>query len=163
MWQVLWSVVLLAAAALDVHQRRIPDWLSVGGAVLAVVWAVLDEPQTAALAMLGGLTALAIWGPVYLLGRRWPGAGAEGAFGLGDVKLGVLVGVVCRWPLAAPALVLALSTGSLAALALLLWQRRRGVYKRTATMAYGPYLALGGLATLWWTWAAERLALASPF
>ena len=70
--------------------RRWGVGLGAGGMALAIVLAALAGPKEAATAGVGGLAALALFGPIYLLGRRWPSAGPGGAFGLGDVKLSYL-------------------------------------------------------------------------
>lgn len=148
-WHTVWSAVLFTAAVIDWRERRIPDWLSLGGMALALAAAAGQGDQALATALIGGLTALLLFGPIYVLGRRRSQGRSPGGLGPGDIKLAVLVGLITRWPLAVPALLVGILAGGLAALAMLIWHLRRGTYTRDLTMAYGPYLAFGGLVALW--------------
>lgn len=149
-WRILWTAVLLLAAAFDLQRRYIPNWLTYGGIALGLVAAALagQEPLLAALA--GGGVSLLVWGLAFGLGMLWPGGRhMDGALGLGDVKLGTFVGVVCGWPAAVTALLIAMLAGGLAGLASIVWRLVRGRYQPGVSMAYGPYLVIGGLAGLW--------------
>lgn len=160
-WQPLaWSALLVLAAAYDWRCRRIPDWLTLAGAVAAFLVAAGEGRPHLGAALMGGLTALALFGPLYLLGLGWSRARgqAASALGLGDVKLALLVGVVCRWPAALPALLIGVLVGGVAALALLIWHLARGTYRHDLALPYGLFLALGGLAGLW----ADGLLLQLP-
>jgi leader peptidase (prepilin peptidase) / N-methyltransferase len=64
----------------------------------------------------------------------------RGAMGLGDVKLAGVLGALLGLPLVLYALLIGVCAGGVAALYLLLSRRS----KASGTMAYGPYLALGG-------------------
>ena len=77
---------------------------------------------------------------VYLLSR--------GHLGMGDVKLAGLIGLMLGYPAVINALVVGILLGAGAALILLATRRAN----RKSTMAYAPYLALGALFTMWWSW-----------
>lgn len=142
LWEVAWSALLVAVGLIDLRERRLPNLLTYGGTAVAVLVAVLEDSLPSAL--LGGSVALLFFGALYLLGRPW-----GGAFGLGDVKLAVLVGVISGWPVAVPALLLSVLLGGLVAAGIVVLQIAGGRYRPGTTMAYGPFLALGGLVALW--------------
>jgi prepilin peptidase CpaA len=78
-------VLLVMAAVSDVRFYRIPNWLTFGGMVFAIVYGTFAArtPMTGAMTALGGLgTGLAIMLPFYVLG----------IMGAGDVKLMAMVG-----------------------------------------------------------------------
>ncbi|HHX44228.1 MAG TPA: prepilin peptidase [Chloroflexi bacterium] len=129
---LLASALYAAITVIDFRVRRIPNPLVV--ALLAVgalqmLW--LGRP-TLASAALGLLVGGGIFVLLALLRR--------GAMGAGDVKLAAAVGWLVGFPLALTALFWGIIAGGVAALVLLI-TRRAG---RKDTMAYGPYLSLGG-------------------
>lgn len=68
----------------------------------------------------------------------------RGWMGIGDVKLALLIGLVSGPLLTVIGLWLGFVSGGLVAIALVLLGRKR----RRDTLAFGPYLALGGAAIL---------------
>lgn len=147
---LVWSFLLALAALSDWRRRQIPDWLTLGGSAAALLAAGWQGRPALGAALFGGLTALLLFGPMYVLGRGWRGSG-QPALGLGDLKLAVLVGLACRWPAALTALLVGILAGGLAALALLAWHLAHGSYHRHLALPYGSFLALGGLVGLWAT------------
>ena len=133
--------MLGSAASVDAVSHLLPNrllgttaiWLAACGAV-----AVLVNPGSIQDAFRAVLCALAV-GAIGLL-LAFIGSG----LGLGDVKLGALIGLWLGWH-GAPILVASLCTGiilgGLAAILLLL-TRRAG---RKSSIAYGPYLIAGAL------------------
>lgn len=134
-------------AAVDLRTHRVPNQVVLPA--LAVLTAVL------------GLWALAVGDAARLLGAVGGGAGValallalalatRGGLGLGDVKLGALVGVWSGWldPLGpAVVLVVAFAVGGAVALGALL-AGRAGPATR---VPFGPFLAIGAAAATWWT------------
>ncbi|MGI9117626.1 MAG: prepilin peptidase [Gaiellales bacterium] len=122
--------VLLPAAAIDLAWRVVPDTLVVLGVVAGLAVLALSAPHALgahiAAGLLGGVAALA----VALLAR--------GGFGLGDVKVIAMTGLVlgAALPLA---VVAALAAAGIASLPVLLL-RGRG-----ATLPLVPFLAAGAL------------------
>ena len=133
--------MLGSAASVDAVSHLLPNrllgttaiWLAACGAV-----AVLVNPGSIRDAFRAVLCALAV-GAIGLL-LAFIGSG----LGLGDVKLGALIGLWLGWH-GAPILVASLCTGiilgGLAAILMLL-TRRAG---RKSSIAYGPYLIAGAL------------------
>jgi leader peptidase (prepilin peptidase)/N-methyltransferase len=68
----------------------------------------------------------------------------ETAFGLGDAKLILLIGLLTGWPAVLSALLLGIIAAGIVA-AVLIVLRGRG-----ATYSYGPYLAAGAVVVLLW-------------
>ena len=117
--------VLVPAVAIDLRWRVVPDSLIVVGALAALVLTGAAAAHLIAAAV-GGVVALAL------------ALAARGGFGLGDVKLIALAGLVlgAALPLA---LAVAFGLAGVAALPLLAW-RGRG-----ATLPLVPFLAVGML------------------
>jgi prepilin peptidase CpaA len=98
--------IAAAACGFDVPTRRIPNWLTFGGAIAAFSFALLVAgPQACGQSVLGWAAGLAIFLPLFLLG----------GMGAGDVKLLACVGAWLGAPLAMwTALYAALAGGLLA-------------------------------------------------
>lgn len=130
------TAFLLTIAVVDLAIRCVPNRLvgalALVGGLTAV--AVLGVPLSRVLlgALVGGATLLAI----AVLGR--------GAMGMGDVKLAAALGALVGFPDVLPALAVGMVAGGIAALVLLI-TRRVG---RKDYMAYAPYLALGAWVIL---------------
>lgn len=130
------AVVLTIVAAFDLEQRRIPNRI-VGPAIAIVLVAQLALfPGEALQWVLGGLGA----GAVLFLPRLFK----ADAIGMGDVKLGVLLGVGLGGSVAT-----ALLLGSLASVPAALWiMATQGSAGRHQMIPLGPFLALGGVLAL---------------
>lgn len=68
------------------------------------------------------------------------------AMGLGDVKLGFLIGLALGWPAGVTSLFVAFLTGALVSSILILVRRKRF----GDSVPFGPFLSLGALASLFW-------------
>jgi len=161
--------LLAAAAIIDLRSHRIPNWLSLGGTLLALglYLALLGVGRDGLLTGLGGCAVgLVIFLPFYI----------KGGMGAGDVKLMAMAGTFLGPQHALLAAGLGLGTGSLMGLAVLLYRRgallmaRRYLSSVQCLASTGkwsyipptddepaaqrfPYAAaigLGTLATLWW-------------
>lgn len=140
------SLSLLVLASTDFERKRLPNKLMYPtvGLALAFAWAWPDRDVKHIVAgaglALGIAVALFAFGAVTgaLLGVR------ATAFGLGDVKLIVLLGLLCGWPAFFPALLYGVLSAGVVSVVLLLRGRSKSVF------SYGPYLILGGLVVLLW-------------
>lgn len=139
-----WMLVGVSAVDLDVH--RIPDAVTLPAypvtlaCLAACSWATDDWPAFwRSLAAGAGLVVAYL-----LLSRLAPGGQV---FGLGDVKLGGLLGLLLGW-FGWTAVVfgtyLAFLTGGVVALALLAGRR----VQRGTPIAFGPFLALGAVLAI---------------
>ncbi len=149
----LFASVFLLLTLTDLDRRLIPNRVVYPSLLIALVfsWAWPDTSLAEILA--GGLVAVAI--AVALVVFSLP-FGAE-AFGMGDVKMIILIGLV----VGLPAIIIGVFIGTLAAgvaagLLLLLRKKSRKDY-----LPHGPFLALGALIALYWgqdlwDWYIER-------
>jgi leader peptidase (prepilin peptidase) / N-methyltransferase len=128
-WAVV-QIVLVGVAAYDISTRLVKNVVTIPVSVLAVLLraafdrSALAEVTFAGLVILLTLTALAVV--------------LRGGFGLGDVKLAGMLSFLLGWTVLS-ALAFAAFAGGVAAAVVLVRAR-----SRRATLAYGPYLALGG-------------------
>jgi leader peptidase (prepilin peptidase) / N-methyltransferase len=127
---------LVAVTLTDLEQRIIPNKILVVAAVLGAAIAALGDPgslpeRAIAVAAAGGL--------LFLAALAYPRG-----MGLGDVKLAAVMGLFLGRNVA-PAILVALLTGSLVGLAMI---ARDGAEARKKAIPFGPFLALGGVVGL---------------
>ena len=130
----LMQVVLVGVAAYDLENRRVKNAVTIPVSVAAVLLRAAFERSALAEVVIAGLATLLVFLVVSLILR--------GGLGMGDVKLAGMLGFVLGWKVL-PALFLGAVVGGIVAGVLL--ARAGG---RRSTMAYGPYLALGGAAVI---------------
>ena len=125
------QVVLVALAAKDVEERRLPNVIILPVAAAAIVLRVGFERSDLGEVIVAGVVTFVVFYVLAMLLR--------GGLGMGDVKLAAMLGFLLG-SAAFPALVIGIAAGGLWAVGL--------VVARKATMrssiAYGPFLALGG-------------------
>jgi leader peptidase (prepilin peptidase)/N-methyltransferase len=133
----LWSsfaVVLAAATIADLRTRRIPDAALLAASAVAVVAIVLATPSAAP----GRIAAAGAAGGILLaLALARPGG-----LGLGDVKLGAVLGLHLGGGVG-PALLIAFAAGGLWGVGMIVI---RGWSARKATIPFAPFIALGACA-----------------
>lgn len=128
-------VVLVALTAIDLATRRLPNVITVPTALAALALRAAAEPSRLGDAALYGAGALIVFAVLYVLTR--------GGFGMGDVKLAGMLGCVLGSAVV-PALVIGTIAGGLGSAAMIVLGRA----DRRSTIAYGPYLALGGVVAI---------------
>jgi leader peptidase (prepilin peptidase)/N-methyltransferase len=131
------QVVLVAIAAIDVATRRIPNVVTLGTAAGAVVLRLVLARGALPETLAAGAICFAVFLLLAILSR--------GAFGMGDVKLAGLLGLLLGTDVVG-ALLLGTLCG--AAAALIAARRERSL---KATLAYGPYLCLGAAVVILFT------------
>ncbi len=131
------AVVLVPVVVIDMRHRLIPDILVLPATVLALVAAILADPDRWWVPVVGAMGAA---GFLLLLWAVHPAG-----MGLGDVKLAALMGAVLGASVI-PAFAIAFGAGAVLGLALLL---RMGPRARKVAVPFGPFLAAGALAALW--------------
>ena len=129
------QVVLVALAAIDVATRMLPNRITLPVSALAVALRAADERSALLEVVVAGIAAFAVFYVVAILVR--------GGFGMGVVKLAALLGFLLGKAVL-PALLLGVVAGG-AWSAVLLLTRRAGM---RSSIAYGPFLALGGAAAI---------------
>jgi prepilin signal peptidase PulO-like enzyme (type II secretory pathway) len=140
------TFVLLVAASTDLERRLIPNRITYALAAFAVavcwVWPDRSVAQVGigALAAVGLAVALFVFGEVVraLVHVRTT------VFGLGDVKLIVVMGLLLGWPAIGTALLIGVIAAGVPGIVLTLAGQGRRVFP------YGPFLILGALVPLLW-------------
>jgi leader peptidase (prepilin peptidase)/N-methyltransferase len=132
--QLVCGTILILAAQVDLATLTIPDPLTLGGSVLALFL----PPGPHWVYLLGGVTNFLL-----LSCLTWA---SHGGIGQGDIKLSLALGLFLGWPFSLVALILAFFFGASVGIVLLLARLKR----RNDIVAFGPFLALGGIiAGLW--------------
>ncbi len=146
-WSAAWpawvalALALTPLAIIDVQQHRLPDRLVLPAAVLGAVLLAVAADVRGEPGRLGraALAAAAVGAVLLLLALISPSG-----FGLGDVKLGALLGGYLGWrgwQFVVPGLFTGFVLGALVALALVVTRRA----SLRTEIAFGPALMLGSL------------------
>jgi leader peptidase (prepilin peptidase)/N-methyltransferase len=146
--------VLVPLSLIDLRVHRLPRQLIyVGGAVgaplLVVAAIVADEPQRIWWAAVGAAGALAFFLALYL--------GWSGGMGDGDVRLAALLGMNLGW-IGLMHVPVGLFLGFLAGAVVGVVAMARGGGRKTA-VPFGPFMALGAMAVVFWGHPLIRLWL----
>ena len=131
------QIALVAIAAIDLATRRIPNVLTVALAIAAVALRLAFER--------GAIVEIVVAGAVCFVAFLLLAIAARGGFGMGDVKLAGVLGLLLGREVV-PALLIGTVCGAVAALL-----AARSAGSRKATLAYGPYLCLGAAAVILFT------------
>ena len=134
---------LVAITAIDLDHQIIPDVLSLPGIVLGVLFSLAPggigwAQSLLGVAVGGGVFVVIIAASVLVIGQA--------GMGIGDVKLGALLGAFLGWKLALLSILLSMLLGGPLAATLLATGRKA----RRDPIPFGPFLALGGLISLFW-------------
>jgi leader peptidase (prepilin peptidase)/N-methyltransferase len=133
-----WFVTLVVGLATDLDQRLLPDLLTLPVIPVAVVYALSGaNPLVGSEVLLAALAALAIPAALYVPSIPF----GAGAFGIGDVKLLVGIGLLAGGSRALGGVVIALLLSGVVLLVLLA-ARRIG---RRTYVPFGPFFILGAL------------------
>lgn len=134
----LFLALLVAITAIDLERHIIPDALSIPGTVAAL----LANLATARVAWTDSLLGVLIGGGLFfvIILARPDGMGG------GDMKLGALLGAFLGWKIAVLAIFVAVTLGGAVAAILM----AVGLRRRKDAIPFGPFLALGGTAGLFW-------------
>jgi leader peptidase (prepilin peptidase)/N-methyltransferase len=155
---------LIMTAFIDIQHRIIPDEISIGGMILGFILSAIKglhlSPITYHLSpMLNSFLGIIIGGGViYLTGKifdliyfkllkRPPIQGETESIGGGDVKLLAMIGAFLGWQKAVMTFLLAPFFGAIIGVINL-------IVKKDHTLAYGPFLSLAALLSLFW---ADRI------
>ncbi|MCA1614436.1 MAG: prepilin peptidase [Acidobacteria bacterium] len=158
---LVFVAALVALIFIDAEHMILPDVITLPGFGLALVARVLlpnlDGLSFLAAGTLAGwpdwavslagalLGALAGGGTLWLLGWLWERLRGVEAMGLGDVKMMFMVGAYLGWPLTVLTLFLAVVSGSVAGIALMLWRRDRDMQM---LLPFGIFLGTGAVIAL---------------
>ncbi|MFC2044275.1 prepilin peptidase [Chloroflexota bacterium] len=121
----------------DLENQLVLDKVVYPGMVIALAFSFFSDLRVV-IALVGGVIGLAAMGLPYIIYRR--------GMGLGDVKLGALVGLMTGYPLVVVAWLLAVISGGLVAGILLAFR----IKKRREPIPFAPFLATSAIVTLLW-------------
>jgi leader peptidase (prepilin peptidase)/N-methyltransferase len=133
---LVFVTMLMAVTLTDLEQRIIPNKILLVGAVLAVAIAAAADPGSLPERL---IAAAAAGGLLFLVALAYPRG-----MGLGDVKLAAVMGLFLGRDVG-PAILAALIAGSAVGLATIAIE---GADARKKAIAFGPFLALGGVVGL---------------
>lgn len=134
----LFAVVMVVVIFIDLDHQIIPNALTYPALPVGLALALLGGPRTFLVHLAAALGAGLLFLLIAVVSR--------GGMGGGDVKLAAVMGAFLGWPDVAAALFLSFMAGGVVGLGLLL-TRRRG---RKDPVPFGPFMAAGGLAALFW-------------
>jgi leader peptidase (prepilin peptidase) / N-methyltransferase len=153
--EFVWGVVLLASlvaiTGIDVDHQIIPDVITLPGIVAGVLINLAIPGRSTVDSLLG----IGLGGGIFLAIILVSGGGMGG----GDMKLGAMLGAFLGWRLTLIALFVAVVAGGIVAVAVLAAGRKG----RKDPIPFGPFLAAGGTAALFWgrgllTWYLSTFA-----
>jgi prepilin signal peptidase PulO-like enzyme (type II secretory pathway) len=139
---LLYGFILVSISFYDVYHYEIPDMLIIPGIILAAVLSVgtLITPFFAPPlvdALLGVLiTVVFLGGQVWLSQEQW--------MGMGDVLIGIFMGLILGWKLTLVALFFAYIIGAVIGVLLMVFKGKKG----NSHIPFGPFLSLGTLIAL---------------
>jgi leader peptidase (prepilin peptidase)/N-methyltransferase len=136
------ALVLLAAlvaiTAIDLDRQLIPDVISLPGIAVGLLLSTITGRPWWLDSLVGVLGGGGIFFLIIVASR--------GGMGGGDMKLGAMLGAFLGWKLVLVAILLAVLAGGAVGIGLLAL-RRKG---RKDAVPFGPFLALGGVVSLFW-------------
>jgi leader peptidase (prepilin peptidase)/N-methyltransferase len=128
--------VLVVLAAVDLEQRIIPNRIVIPAGIAVLLGDILVEPSKAREWTAAAFATLIVGALVSLATR--------GGIGMGDAKLGFLLGAGLGWNVLAGLLWASLAIFVVAVIVLI----RRGRAGRKDRLPFGPFLALGAIIAL---------------
>lgn len=139
----LFVVVLVVASVIDLRTMLIPRqvvWVGMGGGLMLMIAGVawtgeVDRLTGAAVGAFGYFALLFVSSQI-----------SPGGMGMGDVRLGAMIGLYLGW-LAWPLIAVALLVGSVVGIVQGLLAK--GLVGRRQPFPFGPALAAGALLTVW--------------
>jgi prepilin signal peptidase PulO-like enzyme (type II secretory pathway) len=130
------AAVLVVIATIDVRTLTIPNWIVLPATALVLLADTVLMPGRALECALAALLAGVVLLLPNLINSSW--------MGMGDVKLGLLLGATLGWSVLA-ALEIAFVAVLPFAFAVVV---RRGRQARSAALPFGPFMAFGALVVL---------------
>jgi len=134
----VFGLVLVQVIFFDLEHRLILDRVIFPAMGLALAVSIFNHPWWAGLAT--GIGAGLLFALIALIGALIFKAEA---MGFGDVKLALFIGLLLGWPYSVTALFYGVFLAGLVSIGYVIWKR-----SMKGTIAYGPYLAVGGLILL---------------
>jgi len=144
------SALLVALSGIDLMTMRLPNVLTLTGAIMAIVLTLIFKPHDWLRMVLGGGLGIGMLGMMGIIGRL---LFRKETLGLGDVKLAGMMGLFLGPATTAGMYFFGIFSGAIIGGGLLLISKGGWSQK----IPFGPYLAAGGIiASIWgepvWRW-----------
>lgn len=134
---VFW-MLLLAVTATDITAMRVPNRLSIPGAVIILILTIATGMNSWEVALLGACTGFVVLLAIHLL--------SGGKMGMGDVKLYLSIGAMLGPLLSVESLLLSSIAGSVFGLLM----RMTGLLKKREYMPFVPFITVGVIVTFFY-------------
>jgi leader peptidase (prepilin peptidase) / N-methyltransferase len=136
---VVFGLILAALFVYDAYRGILPNFITLPAIVVAVVWNMLGGKVEWSSMMMGAVVVGGFFVAQFVLSHgRWVGGG--------DIRMGVLMGVLLGfWP-AVVAMFIAYILGASVVVILLLCKK----IKKNAVVPFGPFLAVSAMTMLVW-------------
>lgn len=135
---LVYACLLIIIFVIDLENQLVLDKITYPGMVLALAFSFLWSRLDVISSLEGGALGLVAMALPFIIYRR--------GMGMGDVKLGALVGLMSGYPLVVVTLLLSVITGGLVAAILLSFK----IKKRSDPIPFAPFLATSAMITLLW-------------
>ena len=135
---LIYISLLTVIFIIDLENQLVLDKVVYPGMALALAFSFFWPGLGVVNSLIGGAIGLAAMALPFIIYRR--------GMGMGDVKLGALVGLISGYPLVFVALLLAMISGGLVAAVLLVFK----IKKRGDPIPFAPFLATSAMVTLLW-------------
>jgi leader peptidase (prepilin peptidase)/N-methyltransferase len=143
---IFYFCLLVVIFFIDLERELILNWLVYPAVVIALILSLFSEQISGSVltipsfgdALLGAGIGFVLFLVIALVSR--------GGMGMGDVKMAALMGAMLGYPVVLAAVFLAVIGGGLISVLLLVFK----VKGRKEGIPFGPFLALGTLAALFW-------------
>ncbi|NOY54082.1 MAG: prepilin peptidase [Deltaproteobacteria bacterium] len=134
----LFFSALLVITFIDLHHKIIPDVISLPGIGVGLLASLFVLPLTFWDALIGAALG---WGLFYLVALL-----SRGGMGGGDIKLISMIGAFLGWEKMLLTIMSGAFAGSIVGIVLMILFKKSRKY----AVPFGPFLALGALASLFW-------------
>jgi len=132
------ACLLTVIFVIDLENQLVLDKVIYPGMVIALAFSFFWPGLGVLSSLAGGALGLGVMALPFIIYRR--------GMGMGDVKLGALIGLMSGYPLVVVALLLSVITGGLVAASLLAFK----IKKRKDPIPFAPFLATSAMITLLW-------------
>ena len=129
---------LVALTAIDLERQILPDAITLPGILIGF----LANLATGRVSWSDSLIGIVIAGGIFLLIILASGGG----MGAGDMKLAAMLGAFLGWQVVLVAILMAVVGGGILAMGLM----ASGLRRRKDPIPFGPFLAIGGAAGIFW-------------
>ena len=145
---LIYTVIFLLVLVIDFEHRLILNVVILPAALFAALVSPFSQLGWSS-SLIGGAVAFVIVFGIYIFAElfsRWRKLNIEGgAFGQGDVKLALFMGLVVGFPAVFPAILATVLLGGVGAILFLLYQFAvHRSWPMTAAIPYGPFFCIAG-------------------